>query len=88
MTVSPDLIALQARYFVFEPIGFSGEPRPEPELPIGCPLAEWPTPAPAPLTVPDDWLAPGAVFEPVTAELFCAAAVALGPLSEGSEGTK
>lgn len=75
-------------YFDVAPIGFSGEPRPEPVLPIGSPLAEWPTPTLASPTVPDDWFVVGAVFEPLTAVLFCAAAVALGPPSEEAEGSK
>lgn len=87
-SIQSEPIALWDNYFDVAPIGFSGEPRPEPELPIGCPLAEWPTPTPAAPTAPDDWSAAGAVFKPLTAVFFWAAAVALGPPSEGAEGTK
>lgn len=51
------------------PTDFSGEPRPEPGLPIGTPLAACPTPTPGALTVPPpDEL--GCVLAPVVTSLF------------------
>jgi hypothetical protein len=44
--------------------------------------------APGALTALDAVAACGAVFEPLMAELFWPAAVALGPMSEGSAGVK
>jgi hypothetical protein len=74
-------------YLEPEPIGCSGEPSPEPVVPIGNPFAAWPTPTPGALTALGAAAACGAVLLPLMAELFWPAAVALGP-SEGAAGVK
>jgi len=51
----------------FPPIGCSGDPSPDPEVPIGWPFAEWPTPTPGALTAP----APGAAVLFPERALFC-----------------